>query len=596
MTSPGGLRYPCPLLGALESSVNSTTSNPAKKIVPGLVLAALAFGGAYYVTQGPAAPAGRKALLELFPGDATAAFLMPDVGGALVDVKALKDRFKVHVAALAPLLAEGSRLAGFNLEDPKTMKEIGLVPGGGFGAAAGPDWAALAFAVGDRSKFEAYVKARFEGEVGSALVWDDAEREGLKVRLARSGDADVFGLVYLRGHAVVAPTQDWEGRPVDPAKSLSKVAKTTRETSLASRADLADPLGRIGEGAAAYLLTDLAASAGLGADAAEAAKRPRDAEALRKAAGQVRGFALGVHIGADGLRMPFALGGTPEAAKALVQGFRPLAKGPDYAQLAPPDGLLLVSAAFNPQGIVPWLRSVLLEYERKVVDKTIKEAGEVGGKDLEKDLLPLLSGHVAFVFQNLDVATLGQRLLRNLGASATVAAEQPGAITTTTFVGLKDAARTLALIEGAVAEAEAKAGGPLPNLERVEGRGAWRLKKEGREVVGFGVEGDVLVITTGVDGLDGALARIGSKDAKGLGSQVVASAARRGLSSDNTISILLSTPVIFRNFPVLNLWRPAAPARELAEVVARARVVEAGVDGEILAAVKPPPPPAGASK
>ncbi len=590
-----------------------------KKAALGLVAVAAVAGAAWFLTRGASGPTGPRALLELLPADTTAALLMPDAGKALGDLKALKDRFQGRIAAVEPLIAEGSRLAGFDLNKPETMAEIGLRPGGGFATAAGPDWAALVFAVGDRGKFEGFVKRRFESEAGGQLTWTTVDREGLEVRMARTGVSapadgkvppakpadtqagkpqDVFGLAYIRGHAVVAPTRNWEGEEVDPAGSLLKVSRATKETSLASRPDLVGPLDQVGLGRSAVLVTDLAKGAELGAIAAEAARRPRDAEALRKAAKQVQGLAVGIGVGPGGVRLPFALSGPPEAVKKLQAAFTPSVKGPDYAKVAPPDGLLLLSVAFNPLGLMPWLRDQLMDYERKVMDGALKDSADKSGKDFEKDVLPLLSGHVGFVFSNLDIATIGQRLLKNLGASTTVALEKPGAITTTTFVGLKDGPGFVRLIEESIAITKDKLGGEIPSLVRVEGQAAWRVMQEGAEVVGFAVHDKTLVVTSGVSRLDAARAALsgGAKDSKSLGDRVIVADAKAALSSENNLALFVSVPVIFSNFPLLNLWKPAAPAKLLAEAAVMAQVGPKGLAGEVMVTLPPPPPPAEGAK
>jgi len=345
-----------------------------------LVGAGAVAGGAWFALRSSDAASGPRAMLKLLPADTTAALIVPDGAKALGGLKALKDRFQGKIKAIEPLIGEGSRLVGFDLNKPETMAEIGLRPGGGFATAAGVDWAALVFAVEDEAKFERFVKKRFEAETGGELAWKSIDREGVSVRMARTGGADgtdVFGLTYLRGHAIVAPTRNWEGETVDPAGSLLKVSRTTEETSLASRADLMGPLEEVGYDLGAILLTDLAKGAEIGAGVADDRQRPRDAEALRRAGKQVQGLAVGIGVDSRGLRLLFAMSGPPEAVKALQAAFKPSAAGPDYAKVAPPDGLLLLSVAFNPTGIMPWLREQLMDYERKVIDKTLAASTEL---------------------------------------------------------------------------------------------------------------------------------------------------------------------------------------------------------------------------
>lgn len=576
-----------------------------KKAVLALVVVAAVAGAAWLYFAAEEGPTGPQALLQLLPGETTAALLMPDAADALADLKALKDRFQGRIAAVEPLIAEGSRLAGFDLNKPETMAEIGLRPGGGFATAAGVDWAALIFAVGDRAKFEGFVKRRFESELGGQLTWTSVDREGLQVRMARTAPAgakaddkptDVFGLAYIRGHAVVAPTRNWQGEQVDPAGSLLKVFRTTPQTALAARKDLMEPLDAVGLDRAAVIVTDLASGAELGAQAADDKQRPRDAEALRRAAKQVQGLAVGVDVGVGGVTLPFALSGPDAAVRKALAAFTPAAQGPDYAKVAPPDGMLLLSLAFNPTGLMPWLREQLMDYERKVVDGALKDSNEKSGTDFEKQVLPLLSGHLGFVFTNLDIATVGQRLLQNLGASSTIAMEKPGAITTTTFIGLKDGPGMVKLIEESVAKAEEAAGGSLPTLKRVEGRAAWRVTQDDEEVIGFAVHDKTLVLTTGVGRLDGAMARLAGTDkaSKSLGDRVIVADAKQALSSKQNVALFVSVPVIFGNFPLLNLWRPAAPAKLVAEAALTTQVTAKGIRGELLVTLPPPPDPSTA--
>jgi hypothetical protein len=379
---------------------------------------------------------------------------------------------------------------------------------------------------------------------------------------------------------------------------LLKVARTTPDQALSSRADLMAPLRQVGLDRTAVLVMDVARTAQWGAAAADGGGRSRDAEALRRTAKQVQGLAVGLGVGADGLRLPFALGGPPEAVQAMRAAFTPVGAGPDYAEVAPPDGLLHLSLAFNPTGLMPWLRKQLMDHERKVVDQTLQASKEASGTDFEKDVLPLLSGHVGFVFSTLDMATIGQRLLNNLGATSTVALEKPGAVTTTTFLGLTDAPAMTRLVEEAIAAAEAKIGATIPTLVRVEGKSAWRVKEAGTEVLGFAVQGDTLVMTTGPDRLDGALARLAGTDkgAKSLGDRIVVPDAKVALDPSNNLSLLVSVPVLFGNFPLLNLWKPAAPAKLLAEAAWVTKVTATGVGGELMLTLPPPPPPKPGAK
>jgi len=158
---------------------------------------------------------------------------------------------------------------------------------------------------------------------------------------------------------------------------------------------------------------------------------------------------------------------------------------------------------------------------------------------------------------------------------------------------LKDGPAMTALIEKAVAAAKEKAGGELPGFERVEGKAAWRLRQDETEVVGFAVQGKTLVLTTGVDKLDAAMARLagGDKAGKSLGDRVMVAEAKAALSPENNLALFISVPVLFSNYPLLNLWPPAAPAKLLAEAVVMTRVSSVGIKGEVLVTLPPPPPP-----
>ena len=333
---------------------------------------------------------------------------------------------------------------------------------------------------------------------------------------------------------------------------------------------------------------DLQKAARLGADGAAARGRPRDAEALGKAAGYVRGLVAGISLGADALRAPIAIDGDEKRLPEVVAAFTPSGPGPDYAKVIPDDGMLLVSLAFNPTKILPWLRTVMLKYERSVMDRSIGHASTGSGIELEKEVLPALSGHVGFAFHTLDLKTSLAKLMKNIGAAKDIVTDKPGTIHTSTWIGVKDAATLTRVVEQSVAQAT-QTGTPFV-VEPVGGKPAWRIRQDETEFAAFAVEKETLVFTTGTGRLDKALSGLAGEAGQTMGDRVTAAPARRALASDNTLAIYLSVPTLFRNFPILNLFPAVArPAKRLGDVAFFAKVTGVGIDGELLVTLPPRP-------
>ena len=570
--------------------MNPGTSKKIAGTVAALLLGSVAIA-LLLLRPGPAEDPTMR-LLHRLPADTVAALVFPEHTSALDALKTLQGRFHTAVPGVDALVAEGSRRAGFALGEPETMAQIGLDPAGGTAMAAGPDWAGLWIAVDDPAAFQAYLEERTKRETSGALVWHSERRGGHDIRVVRSeGDdgAPVLALAFHDGHAVVAPARTLAGAEADPVATLLGLLAPTAETSLGARGDLIEPLGRIGAARRVLAWADLSQSARIGSDVAAARGRARDAQALARAGTFVRGLVVGLDVGADAVRLPLAIGGDPAKVVEVNKALSPVGPGPDYARVTPEDALLLVSISAHPTAILPWLRAVLLDAERQALDRALSDVAARSKVDFEQDVLPALSGHVGFAFHKLDLAAGFKKLLGNLGAAANLAAVRPGAVATTWTVGLADPGKVTTLVEEGVARLEAES---QYVVEPLEGRKAWRLLREDTEVAGFAIVGRTLLLSTGRGRLERALAGLDNTQGGGLGGQVRVAAARAGLSPDNTVALFLSVPVLLRNFPILNLLPAVArPARQLGELVVRLDVVQAGVDGEVLLTLPPPPAP-----
>ena len=556
------------------------------------VTAVVALRGGKAGSEDPA-----ERLLRRVPADAATALVVPNHSESLTQLGRLLGRFRGAVGGLDGLISEGSRRAGFDLNKPETMAEAGLSPAGGTALAAGQDWAGVWIAVDDREAFSKALAERTRREVGDELTWREESRDGWAIRVLQAkGEPPkpVLALGYEDGHAIVAPARSPAGAPVDPVDGLMRLRRVTRETSLLARPEFAGPSGRVGLKHGALVWADLERAARLGADVEVARGQPRNAEALGKAAGYVRGLVAGLSVEADAVRAPIAIDGDKTRLAEVAAAFSPAAPGPDYARVVPADGTLLVSLAFNPTLALPWLRTVMLDHERGVMDRSIAEASRGSGIDLEKEVLPALSGHVAFVFHTFDLQVGLSKLLANLGAAASQVAERPGTVQTSTWVGVKDPGTLTRVVEQSVAKATEQ-GGAAFSVEAVDGKPAWRIRQGDTEFAAFAVEGSTLVFTTGTGRLDQALAGLSSQPPPGMGSAVRVEAARRALKPDNTVAVYLSVATLLDNFPILNLLPAVArPAKRLGEVALFLRLTDAGVDGEALITLPPQPEAAGA--
>ncbi len=560
-------------------------------------VAAVAAGVTFVLLDGKPKEDPLERLLGRVPADAAAAFAVPNHARALKRLGLLHGRFRDRIGGLDALVAEGSRRVGFDLLKPETMATIGLDPQGGTAVAAGQDWAGVWSCVTDEAAFTRFLAERTKRETGDELAWRRESREGLSMQVLETTGPDKQALLALgfdAGLAVVAPAQTPAGAPTDPVAALQRLRAVTPETSLLKRAEYTGPAARRDAAGAALVWVDLERAARTTADIAAAKGRNRDAEALGRLAGYVRGLVGGLSVGEEGVSLDFTIGGESGRLPEVVAAFTPASPGPDYARIVPPDGMFLVSLAVHPTKILPWLRKVMLDYERGVMDRSLKEAATKAGVDLEKDLLPALSGHAAFVFHTFDLKAGIQKLLKDLGSAAQLAAARPGTVAAGVYVGVKDPAAVTSFVEKTMAQI-AEEGGPL-TVEPAGDRPAWRVRQGETEIAGLAVVGKTFVLSTGTGRLDRALAGLSDEPPEGMGSRVKVAAARRALSPDNNVAVYLSVPTLLKNFPILNLWRAVAgPAKRLGEVALFARLSPQGLDGEVLVTLPPPPPkPAGA--
>ena len=570
--------------------------NSSKSVAMTVGLVALGVASGVAVWQRSGGGTATAGLLDRIPADATIAVLVPSHRKAIDQVLVLRDRFRQGIPAVDAVLDEGSRRAGFDVTRPESMRELGFDPDGGTAFAAGPDWTAIWLAVSDRAAFERFLADRTQREAGDELEWISKSHGGIDAKaLSTKGDEPevVLALAFDRGYAVVAANKTMLGEPADPVELLGRLTGVKAEAALGARPAVASAMRRMGESPAAVAWMDLRAATDVAAEVATERKRGRDAEALGRLRGYVNGLMVGLSVGATGVRMPVFAGIAPEKLAEIKAAFTPKAGGPDYGKVVPSDGTLLLSLASNPNGLVDWLRQILLDRERKALDDALADTKAQTGIDVEADMLASLSGHVGFVFHTLDLRQVGQGLLRKLDPQAAAAAvvEKTAAVDTSTWIGLSDPAKIEQLVREGVEKL--KAGESAWTVEETPGKPEWRLVRDEVETAGFAIVGNTLVFTTGTGRLAKVQASLAGDGKAALASSVSVPDGQRGLSPANNLSLFLSVPILFKNFPILNLISVVKPLKAVGEVVARLELEADGVEGELLVTLQPPPKPEG---